>query len=216
MRRLVCLVLLVGASLALAGCGGGTPEPLALKERVLQASETSALHLRPLPPRVVTPAQIAGGAAFPGGDQFLNDQRAALKRLKLAQAGIVAAVGELLAGRRRQGHGASDTVQFGSPDEAKAFLDKLFAESFAPCPTQCSVVKEEFDVSGIKDAKGAALSLTTGPAAQRFRAYRVEFADGVFVYGVAVYGSTSLSQDQVVATARSLYERVKHRPPPAA
>jgi len=123
--------------------------------------------------------------------------------------------GEDLQGVNGVGNATSLTLQFGSSKEAKTFLGKLFPESFAPCPEKCQVVTTEFEVSGIKGAKGAKLSLTVGPAAARFPAYRVEFADGPFIYGVAVYAPLGkLKQDTVVSAAKTLYERVKGRPAP--
>jgi hypothetical protein len=218
MRRFWATAI-VGVTALLAGvsgCGGGGPqEPLSLRQRVLSGGELSGFT--PSTPRLLTAEQAAGEAELPGGDQFINDPAAALKRLKLRESGIVGAVGEELKPMAGEGHGASVTVQFGSGEQAQDFLERLFQESFAPCPGKCSVDKEEFRVSGVSDAKGAVLSQTTGPAADRFRGYRVEFADGPFVYGVTATGPLgAVSEDQVVAAAKALYKRVKNRPPPSA
>jgi hypothetical protein len=243
-KRLRSAGLVLLAAAAAAGCGGSKPKPLGLAQRVLQKGDLAgfacysgvpakarararASHV-PLPPpcrRTLRNLQALAGV----GGAFINDPRGARKRLRLQQAGILRGFGEQLYtsppfSRSRQGPpkvrpstATSMVVQFTSAKAAQAFLSRLYPESFAPCPEKCQVVKTEFEVAGIKDAKGAELSLTVGPPIDRFRAFRVEFTDGPFLYGLAVYGSLgTLSEDQIVSAARSLYGRVKGRPPPGS
>jgi hypothetical protein len=219
-RRTWRASLLLAALVVLAGCGGSKPKPLGLQARVLKEGELAGFTCYQNAPKGVPrppcARALSGLAAIADmGNAFINDPRAARRRLALAKAGIVRGLGEQITPIKGVGGATSLVVQFKSEKDAKDFLAKLFPESFAPCPKKCEVVKTEFHVSGIKGAKGAELQQTVGPATARFRAFRLEFADGPFLYGLAASGALGVvPQDAVVAAARTLYERVKGRPPP--
>jgi hypothetical protein len=245
--RLGTAGLVVVAVAVSAGCGGSKPKPLGLEQRVLEKGDLAGFRCYaavpakarararanniPLPPRCRRTLSNLKALADIGG-AFINDPRAARKRLQLQKAGILRGFGEQLftsapfsrspkgPPKTRPNTAASLVVQFKSVKDAQTFLTKLYPESFAPCPEKCQVVKTPFRVSGIKGAKGAELSLTVGPVLARFRAYRIEFADGPFLYGLAVYEPASQtnapSENDVVNAAQALYERVKHRPPPGS
>jgi hypothetical protein len=220
MRRLASTILILLAASVAAGCGSkSSPKPLALKDRVLKEGElrgfTCYMGLAPGVPKppcarpIPTVKLLLLEHAL-----YINNPRGAFKRLGLQSAGFVRATAETFFRKKGDGEAGSATVQFTTTKQAKDFLDRLLPESLAPCPTACQVVKEEFDVAEIDGARGVKLSQTTGPKSDRFVAYRIDFADGVFVYQVGASGPLGgLSQDDVVAAAKSLDDRVKGRPP---
>jgi hypothetical protein len=217
-RRSVCALLLLATVGLVAGCGGSKPKALGPEQRVLKEGELAGYTCYPDAPKGIPRppcARYDPSVVKDLGSAFINDPRGAQKRLGPYQRKIVQAVGESLERAKGTGNATSLAVRFKSSNEAKTFLEKLFPESFAPCPKKCQVVKTEFHVSGIHGADGAKLALTVGPARDRFQAYRIEFADGPFVYGLAAYAPLGkLSEDTVVAAAKTLYKRVKGHPAP--
>lgn len=213
-RSLQALLVLVAVAVA-AGCGGSKPKPLSLDQRLLKNGDLKGFTLltsHPKPLDTLAALNDVGGV-------FINDPRAAGKRLVplLQKAGFRRGLSQKLLGMPVGADATYLVTQWGSEKQAKSVLEPLYMESFAPCPKKCQVKKTEFEVSGIKDAKGAELSQDTG--ANRFRAYRVEFTDGPFLYGLAVYlhgPLDAVGQDDVVDAAKALYERVKGRPAPGS
>jgi hypothetical protein len=214
MRRLGAALVLVGVAVS-AGCGSSKPKPLGLDQRLLRQSDLKGFTLLTPHPK---PLDTLAAVNDVGGD-FINDPRAAAKRLVplLQKAGFRRGLSEKLFRNAVHADATYMVTQWGSDKQAKGLLEPLYLESFAPCPRKCQVVKTEFKVSGIKGEKGAELSQDAG--ANRFRAYRVEFADGPFLYGLAIYLHGSLdavSKDDVVDAAEALYDRIKGHPPPGS
>jgi hypothetical protein len=218
------MTLVLLAASIVAGCGSkASLKPLKLRDRVIKEGELRGFTCYPggvvgLPPGAPKPPcaepiptvklLLAGHALY------INYPRGASKRLHLQNAGFVRAMAESLARKGGNGVAGSATMQFGTAKQAKDFLGRLFLESLAPCPRACEVVKKEFHVPEIDGAKGVKLSQTTGPKSEHFIEYRIEFADGPFVYELGANGPLGgLTEDQVVAAAKSLDHRVKGRPP---
>lgn len=218
MRRFRPLIVMLLSASLLGGCGGSksSPKPLALRDRVIKEGEVSGFTCYPGAPAGVPKPPCAQPVTTVGllvPVLYINNPRGAFKRLRLANAGFVRGMTANFERKKGNGNAQSTTVQFATEKQAEDFLGRLFPESLAPCPEACEVVKKEFHVSGIDGAKGAALSQTTGPKALRFVAYRIEFADGPFVYEVGANGPVGgLSADDVVAVAKVLDERVRGRP----
>jgi hypothetical protein len=198
-----------------AGCGGSKPKPLGLDQRLMRDGDLKGFTLLTPHPK---PLDTLAALSDVGGD-FINDPNAAAKRLvpKFQKAGFRRGLSQKLFRNGVRADATYIVSQWASEKQAKAVLEPLYMESFAPCPRKCQVKKTEFKVSGIKDAKGAELSQDTG--SNRFRAYRVEFTDGPFLYGLAVYlhgPLDAVSEDDVVDAADALYKRVKDHPPPGS
>jgi hypothetical protein len=112
-------------------------------------------------------------------------------------------------------------AQFDSDDGAQTGLDLLYADSLKPCPETCATQISEFDVGDIPDSHGVRRYATAesieaiGEDGHPYDSYEIQFADGPFAYRIIFQGDMGeVSQDELEAIARKLYERVAGAPPP--
>ena len=208
LRWLVLIAL--AAVFTLVGCGKESA-PLALDQRVLTESELPGFKLAP------NPVQRWTDASKFARDTHDQDIRATVEEdiKHLQDGGFVAAIANSLGGLDREAEAFSAAVEMGSPEGATDLLDARYEDYISPCPTVCTVSVNEFEVSGIPDAKGVKRASQPEHEGPPFEAYEVEFADGVFVYVVNVLGEPgAVSEDDAVSAASKLYERVKGAPLP--
>ena len=210
--RLALPLLAVLTLIALSACGGGDEtEPVALAQRAVETRQTTVdleefigvLHER---------------AVDPDADEL---------RDVFTEAGFEAAIidarfyGETHS--PDSPHVFSSAIQLESEQGAESALEWVAADSMKPCPHTCAVRIGEFDVDGIPDARGVHRSQSAedieavGTANDvPFDSYEVLFADGPFVYTVAVSGPPgSVTEAQATDIAGALYERVEGAPPPS-
>jgi hypothetical protein len=209
--RWLVLIGLAGA-FTHVGCGEETA-PLALDQRVLTESELPGFKFAP------NPVQRWTDATKFARETHDQDIRATVEEdIKHLQAGgFVAAIANSLGGLDREADAFSAAVEMGSPEGAKDLLDARYQDYISPCPTVCTVSVDEFEVSGIPDAKGVKRASQPEHEGPPFEAYEVEFADGVFVYVVNVFGKPgAVSEDEAVSAANQLYDRVKGAPLPGS
>jgi hypothetical protein len=212
--RLVLLLGLALAAVAISGCGGDAEEtsPAALEGRLLPASEV---------PRFKRERAFEWNDAIDLTVQglFLPQSTPPSRAVDLIEdARFEAAVGEeLVASKddRFQGPRMTiDVVQLGSDDDAREVLDFLHKEDLKqPRSALCSQNPGELEVEGIPGAKGAEQVPRRNPpegAPPPFVAYAVEFAVGPVLYVVAGSGGPGeLSSSQVLDAAKTLYERAR-------
>jgi hypothetical protein len=218
------------AAIALSACGGdeGTAAstgPVTMEQRVV--TEADAPDSKPDP--VEKPVEVSGPDAFISklGDTFVNptpEEVAELKNGGFVRALDVTRFLPTSSGAphtRESPHIHSLVMQFDSEKGAEDALDALHLDSLRPCPETCGQSAEEFDVSDIPGAFGTHRFATAESIQQAgdtegrpFDSYEIVFADGVFAYRVILDGPPGkVTQDEAEAVAKSLYDRVKGRPP---
>jgi len=210
LRWLVLIAL--AAVFTLVGCGKESA-PLALDQRVLTESELPGFRFAPNPVQRWTDANKFAR------DTHDQDIRATVEEdiKHLQDGGFVAAIANSLGGLDREAEAFSAAVEMGSPEGATDLLDARYEDYISPCPTVCTVSVNEFEVSGIPDAKGVKRASQPEHEGPPFEAYEVEFADGVFGYVVNVFGKPgAVSEDEAVSAANQLYDRVKGAPLPGS
>lgn len=164
-------------------------------------------------------------------DEFTGwqDVRAAeIDRSKLEDAGFVSAIHETRFIPNTPGephtrdapHVRILVLQFESDDGAVTGVDLAREESLKPCPGECSMQFEEFDVSGVPDAEGTR-SFTTQEALEATGgedvpsdSYTIVFADGPFVYEVEGFADPGeISKKQIEEIAQKVHDRIEGAPP---
>ncbi len=219
MRVGLAAVLL--AVLALAACGGSdeAAAPLTLEQRLVEAGDVPAGFAPDGTPASTTDVdQFISGVS----DTFVQATPEQVHNV-LTDAGFVAATNGGFAKSENANIGSA-AVQFASEDGANAALDFAYNDTLLPCLERCDIAISEFDVPDIPDAKGVQRSRTEQSAAGTgdaepgplFDSYEVSFVNGPFLYVVRGFGNPpgSVTEDQVIAAAQALYERVDGAPLP--
>jgi hypothetical protein len=180
--RAFVLVLVVAIGAALVACSA---EPLTLEQRVLGEADVPGSLSDPVETR-----QTAGSV-----NEFAAWQDVPAAEIdpgRLEETGFVAAISDTrflpeTAGgphSREAAHVRILVLQFDSPNGARMGLDLLHEQALQPCPGSCAARIEEFDVSGVPDAKGVQRPVTaerlaeTGEEGEPSDSYTITFADG--------------------------------------
>jgi hypothetical protein len=223
---LVAIAVVVLTGLVACGGNGEAGKPLTLEQRLIREPEAPGSREDPVETRL-TAANL---------DEFTAWQNEGYVRAaeidpgKLKKAGFVAAIHDTrffpktLGGphTRDAPHVRILVVQFGSEEGAATGADLVYTNGLKPCPGQCAVQNEEFEPSGVPDAKGFRRFITakriqeTGEGDEPFDSYTITFSDGAFVYEVEGFGPPGkISKKQIEEIADTVYDRVKGAPPAA-
>ena len=227
--RMVLLAIAVIVAAGLVACGGDegkTAEPLTLEQRLLRESEVPGSKADPVEVRL-TARSLDEFTAW--GEDYVA--AAEVDRRKYEAAGFVSAVHDTRfipntpggAHTRDAPHVRMLVLQFESEDGAVTGADLLHMNGIKPCPGQCAMQIEEFEVSGVPDATGVRRLLTaerlkaTGLEGEPSDSYTIWFADGLFAYQVESFAPEGgeVSEKRIEEIAEKVYERVKSAPPAA-
>jgi hypothetical protein len=223
--RFAIPLLAVLALLTSAGCGGeddaAPVEPAALEERVVTAEDAPGSKPDPVEKRKMTAdfeefIDVLHEVAIDPDPEEMTDV--------FREAGFV----EAMIDTRFFGathspdapHIVSSVIQLQSEEGAGNALGWLEADGMKPCPETCAVKISEFEVEGAPDAWGIHRSQSAEdieaigrPGDRPFDSYAIGFTDGPFVYTVDLHGPPgSVSEEQALQIANSLYERVVDLP----
>ena len=194
--------------------------PLTLERRLLGESDLPGSLPDPLETRQ-TAASLEEFTAWE------HTPAAELDPGKLEEAGFVSAVHDTrFYPETPNGPHTRDAVhvrilvlQLDSQSGARTAADLLHAKAGEPCPFSCVAQIEEFDVSGVPDARGVRRLITaealedTGEEGDPSDAYTITFVDGSFAYQVEGFGPPgSISEQQVEDIAKRLHDRVAGAP----
>jgi hypothetical protein len=215
--KTVVLAMAVAIAAALVACSA---EPLTLEQRVLSEPD--------VPGSLPDPVETRQTASTL--DQFTAWQdipAAEIDPRKFEEAGFVSAIHdtrffpETPGGphTREAAHVRILVVQFDSQGGALTGADLLHENALQPCPESCAARIEEFDVSGVPDAKGVRRLVTaerlqeTGEQGEPSDSYTISFADGPFVYQVEGFAPPGkISEQQIEDIAKRLRDRVAGAP----
>jgi hypothetical protein len=229
--RLFSLAIAVALSTCAVACGGDgddggeAAQPLTLSQRVVNESDAPDSKSDPVETRLTARSldDLKGW-----GDRGAP---AEIDPRKLKELGFVAAVFDTRffpkepggPHRRDVPHVRTLVGQFESGEAASKAMDLLYEADLKPCPGQCAMSFEKFDVSGVPDAKGVRRYVTAERLEQLQEpgeprdGYTVVFADGPYAYQVELFGPMGeVSEEQVEEIAGKLHDRVEGAPPPAA
>jgi hypothetical protein len=220
--RAVLLAIALVVATGLVACGGDEEAaPLTLEQRLLRESDVPGSKVDPVEVRLTADDL----------DEFTGwqDVRSAeIDRSKLEDAGFVSAIHETRFIPNTPGgphtrdapHVRILVLQFESDDGAVTGVDLVREESLKPCPGECSMQFEEFDVSGVPDAEGTRSFTTqealeaTGGEGVPSDSYTIVFADGPFVYEVDGFADPGeISKKQIEEIAQKVHDRVAGAPP---
>lgn len=215
--KLVVLAMAVAIAAALVACNA---EPLSLEQRVLSEADAPGSLPDPIETR-----QTASTL-----DEFTAWQdipAAEIDPRTLEEAGFVSAIHdtrffpETPGGphTREAAHVRILVVQFDSQGGALTGADLLHENALQPCPGSCAARIEEFDVSGVPDAKGVRRLVTaerlqeTGEEGEPSDSYTISFAAGPFVYQVEGFAPPGeISEQQIEDVAKKVHDRVAGAP----
>jgi hypothetical protein len=223
--RFAISLLAVLALLTSAGCGGeddaAPVEPAALEERVVTAEDAPGSKPDPVEKRKAT-------EDFDEFSDFLHEVAIDPDTEEVTDVFMEAGFMGAITDTRFYGethspdapHIVSSVIQLQSEEGAGDALGWFQADSLKPCPRTCAVQISEFDVDGLPDAWGVHRSASVedieavGVEGDRpFDSYGVGFTDGPFVYILDLHGPPgSVSEDEALEIANSLYERVVDLP----
>jgi hypothetical protein len=223
MRRALVAIAVVVAS-GLVACGGNSEaaKPLTLEQRLIRESDAPGSREDPVETRL-TADNLDELIAWPNPVAEIDPG-------KLKKAGFVAAVHDTRFFPKTPGgphtrdarHVRSLVIQFRSKEGAATGAGLVYTNSLKPCPGECAFQIEEFEPSGVPDARGVRRYITakraqeTGSGEAPGDGYTITFADGPFVYEVEGFGPLGkISRKQVEAIAEKAYDRVKGAPPVA-
>jgi hypothetical protein len=223
--RIALVAIAVLAATSLVACGGNEKgTPLTLEQRVLRESDAPRSLEDPIEVRL-TAANLDEFTAW-RNEEYVR--AAYIEPSKLKKAGFVAAAHETRFFPKTPGgphtrdapHVRTLVIQFTSEDGATTGASLVYTNDLKPCPGQCAVQIEEFEPSGVPDAKGARHFIPakrleeTGGEDVPFDSYTVTFTDGPFVYQVDGFAPPGkISKEQIEEIADTVYERVKGAPP---
>jgi hypothetical protein len=230
LKAVLVLALTVAAMLALSACGGGgggstTTGPVTLDQRVVTKEDAPDFEPDPVekPQTVSGPDELISRL----GERFINPTPKEVSDFK--SSGFVRARHVTLfmpatpggPHTRNAPHIFSLAMQFDSDQGANDALAFLKADSVRPCPETCATQAEEFDVGGIPGAYGThrfataeSIQQTGDTEGRPYDEYQIGFAEGVFAYRIVLSSDPGkVTEGQVEEIAKSLYDRVKGRPP---
>jgi hypothetical protein len=224
----VGIALLVAMGFGLAGCGGDddggesatqASGPLTLQQRLLGESDVPGSKPDPVETRL-NASSVDQLQAWP---DYWSDE---VDADKLAKAGFVSAIhGTRFIPDKPGGPHTRDArhvrllvMRFDSASGANTGAELLYESGLKPCPGECSMQIEKFDVSSLPDARGVHRFINDDAAAQSgepsFDSYRVWFADGPFAYELEMFAPWGrISKDQLEDIAQKLHDRVEGAPP---
>ena len=222
--RMALMAIAVVVATGLVACGGDEQTaPLTMEQRILRASDLPGSKPDPVEVRLTADNLDE----FAGWDA----QEAEIPRDKLAKAGFVSAIHDTRflpkepggAHTRDAPHVPVIVLRFRSEDGAATGAKLVYAKGLEPCPGQCLVQNEEFEVDGVPGATGYRRYLTaerakqakaTGGPDEPFDSYTIGFTDGPFAYAVDGFAPPSkISKKQIQEIAQTVYDRVKGAPP---
>ena len=222
--RFGALLAAVVLGVGVAACGGDPAAPLTLEQRVPGASEAPGSEADPVETRVT----VTGIDEF--SDFVTDDPRVTDEDIHAFEnAGFVAAVRDARFFPNEPGgehvpearHLFALVLQFDSDDGARDAAEQMHQFNLRPCPDTCAFDVREFDVDGTSNATGVQRIATqesldeVGDPGHPRAEYIVNFADGPYVYDIALDGPPGeVSEQEVEEIARKLYERVAGAPPP--
>ena len=191
----------------LAACSAG---PLALEQRVSGEADVPGSLPDPVETRQ-TATTLDEFAAWH------DTPVAEIDSSQLEEAGFVSAVHDTRfipdtpggPHTREAAHVCILVMQFDSQGGARSGVDLLHESALQPCPDSCAARIEEFDVSGVPDAKGARRLVTaerlqeTGEEGETSASYTISFADGAFAYQVEGFGPPGKITDSLSTTLRN-------------
>jgi hypothetical protein len=211
--------LLCSLALLASACGGDDEAaPLSLEERLVQPNDVpDGFEPNGQPESMTDPAGFVA---------LIEDSLVQLTpeetRKALADAGFVAGADGGLVDESAPAEIGSAALQFESEEGAKEAFDVRHKDALLPCRDRCDIEISEFDVPDIPLAAGIQRSKTEASSAGAgegppFDSYEVSFVDGPFLYVLRGIGPPGvLSQDDFIAAAQALYERVKGVPAPSS
>jgi hypothetical protein len=224
--RPVLLVIALAVAIGSVGCGGDdngeATEPLTLEQRVLRESDAPGSKADPVETR-----KTARSLDEFTGLHGTYVRAAEIERSKLEDAGLVSAVHDTRFYPEKPGgvhtpdapHVRVLVMQFESEDGAAEGLDLLDDNNRKPCPESCALRMEDFDVSGVADARGLRHYATAerikaiGEEGDPFDAYIIIFTDGPFTYEVEAFGPPGASsKERTEEIAKTLHDRVEGAP----
>jgi hypothetical protein len=146
----------------------------------------------------------------------------------LEDAGFVSAIADTRFYPTEEGAGHSAesvhlstfVLQFDSPEGAREAAELMQAFELRTCPETCAFTSAEFEVDGLPDAFGAQRIATqesldaVGDPGEPQAVYAIVFADGPYVYDIALSGPPEeVSEQEAEELAQALYGRVAGAPP---
>jgi hypothetical protein len=226
--RWALLALALAVALGGGGCaddddegadGGATDAPLTLEQRV--PGEAEAPESQPDP--VETPRTATGADEFlatMAEDLFVN--ASAAEKQQFAE-GLVSGVQRTRffpdepegQHSRELPHLVAFVAEYGTEDAAQNAVEFLNEDGGRPCPEECALDVETFEVDGVPDANGLHRYATqeeideVGTDERPHDSYAISFASGTFAYWLDLAGAPgSVTEEQAEAIAEKLYERV--------
>ena len=223
MTRLVVMLVVVLAALALAGCGGGndqTAVPVPVGQRFVTAADAPGSKPDPVEKRQTTDDFDTFIEALTG--MSIDPDKAEMKQVftepDFVQAGVDARFFGEKHSPKTSNHVFSSFIELGSEDDATSALDWLEADQLKPCPMTCAVQRSSFDVDGIPGARGVHRVATAEDIERVGKAdevpqddYWIGFTDGSTVYTMTLHGHTgpgTVSEEQAQQIAQAYYERL--------
>ena len=218
--RLAAIVLALGV----AACAGNEADPLTLEQRVPDAAEAPGTEPDPVETRVSVTGLEEFEAEILARAETVTDEDVRA----LGDAGFVSAIRDTRFYPGEPGGAHSGEVphiftlvlQFDSEEGAREAVEFMHEFNLRPCPDTCAFDFAEFDVDGTPDAVGSSQIATqesldaVGDPEDPYAIYAVDFADGFFVYDIALAGPPEeVSEQQLEEIAETLYERVAGAPP---
>jgi hypothetical protein len=216
MKTLV-LAMAVAIAAALVACEAA---PLTLEQRVLSESDVPGSLPDPVETRQ-TASTLEEFTAWP------DVPAAEIDSGRLEEAGFVSAIHETRflpeppdgPHTREAPHVRILVIQFDSRDGALTAADVLHEYALQPCPGTCAARIEEFDVSGVPEAKGVRRLVTaerleeTEEEGEPSDSYTITFADGAFVYQVESFAPPGKTSEQLVEDITNrVHDRVAGAP----
>jgi len=221
--RLVVMLVVVLAAVALAGCGGGNDEtaaPVPVGQRFVTAAEAPGSKPDPVETRQTTDDFNTFIEALT--QMSIDPDEAEMKQVFTAsdfqQAGVDARFFGEKHSPKTSNHVFSSFVELGSEDSVTSALDWLEADQMKPCPMTCAVQRSTFEVDGIPGARGVHRVATAEDIERVGKAdevpqddYWIGFTDGSTVYTMTLHGHTgpgTVTEDQAQQIARAYHERL--------
>jgi hypothetical protein len=215
----------VVAAMAVAACSPSPAAgPLSLEQRVPGAEEAPGSEADPVETTVMVTGLDEFEARILSDVPDVTDEDVRV----LEDAGFVAAIRDTRFYPTEPGGGHTfDAVhlftlvlQFESAEGARDAVELVQDFELRTCPDTCAFASAEFDVDGTPDALGAQRIATqesldaVGDPGEPQAVYAITFADGPFVYDVALSGAPDeVSEQEAEEIIRALHERVMGAPP---
>ena len=223
--RFAALVATIVLGAGIAACGSGDEAaPLTLEQRVPGAAEAPGSEPDPVEIQV----------KMTGFDEFEAEVLADVPSVTdeevraLEESGFVSAISNTRfypsepggAHSREAPHVFTTVLRFESEEGAREAVELMHQFNLRPCPETCAFDNREFDVDGTPNATGAQRIATqqsldeVGDPGEPSAVYAINFADGPFVYDIALSGlPEEVSEQEAETIAKRLYERVVGAPP---